>query len=502
MNVMQNYVSEKVRNTSNVLINPVTEETLQARLPQDWWKLLTTSEIDLAVSPNLAAVWDSALNIQASKSKKFTWSFAQVKAWIDTANATIIKTWTWMAINQTWWNLVVTTWTTAYSESIIRSIAPFYWLWIMRYAMQLSQRIANQNFVVEWTDVIWDWLSYTINSATSVTVTKAWHWFTIEDIWKGMWIWAVTTASTLTQRWVIASIPSVDTITFTVAWFPASWTGTCSLFWFNYHQVAYSGTTATTLWTWYATQRKGWTNAFTNATINTTATWHIGILETSRSFDASFLDQIPWTWTWVQATQRATSNWNVPDEDVELYLQIRVFNWTTAPASNTTMTMWFIHWEMYNPLMVNVSWVQSFAWKNALPVTLTNPPTNPTATPALQPITTAWHWTYHNLISAWSTNATSVKASAWNIWSIVLSNNSASIRYFKLYNKASAPTVWTDIPIQVYMIKGWETIDIIPGWAYWLRCTTWIAYALTWWIANNDTTAILANEVAVAISYT
>jgi hypothetical protein len=35
MNVMQNYVSEKVRNTDNVLINPVTEETLQARLPQD-----------------------------------------------------------------------------------------------------------------------------------------------------------------------------------------------------------------------------------------------------------------------------------------------------------------------------------------------------------------------------------------------------------------------------------------------------------------------------------
>ena len=477
--------------------------TLETRLPQDWWKLLTTSEIDLAVSANLAAVWDSALNVQASKSKKFTWSFAQVRAWVDPAGATIITTWAWMTINQTAGNLVVTTWTTAYSESIIRSIAPFSWLWIMRYAMQLSQRIANQNFVVEWSDVIWDWLSYTINSATSVTVTKAAHWFTTEDVWKGMWIWAVTTASTLTQRWVIASIPSVDTITFTVAWFPASWTGTCSLFWYNYHQVIYSGTTATTLWTWYATQRKGWTNTFTNATINTTASlWHIWILETSRSFDASFLDQIPWTWTWVQAIQRATSNWNVPDEDVELYLQIRVFNWTTAPASTTTMTMWFIHWEMYNPLMVNVSWVQSFSWKNALPVTLTNPPTNPTATPALQPVTTAWHSTYHHLVSAATTNLTSVKASAWIIWSIVVSNNGASLAYFKLYNKASAPVLASDVPVQVYMIPAGQTINVIPWSAYWARLATGIAYATTWLAPNTDATAVAANQLVIWIIYT
>ena len=456
--------------------------------------------------------WDLALDttiqeqnlnwIPTKKTDKFKWSFAKVTAWIDTEKASIIKTWAWMWINQAWWNLVITTWTTAYSESIIRSNYSFAWLWNISYHLQLSQRIINQNFVVEWVDIVGDNLSFVVNSATSITVTKTAHWFTTADIWKWMWIGNISLASCLPQRIVIASIPTVDTITFTVVWFPASWSWTCNLFWYNYHQVIYSWTTATTLWTWYNTQRQWWTNTVVNATINTTAApWHIGIIENSRSMDSSYLDQVPWTWTAILTASRAYMNTNIPDEDVELYLQIRIFNGSTAPASTTTMTMWFVNAEIYNPLMVNVSWVQAIPYKNAIPVTATI--TNPTSSqPNLAPSASYWHWTYHNLISAWSTNATSVKASAWNIWSVVVSNNSASIRYFKLYNKASAPTVWTDTPIQVYMVKWWETIVVEPGWAYWLRCTTWIAYAITWWIANTDTTAILANEVAVAIAYT
>ena len=458
------------------------------------------------------ALWNIALDssvqelvswIKAKETTKFNWSFEKVISWwVNPAKWTVIKTWTWMTINQTWWNLVVTSWTTAYSESIIRSIDSLAWLWYIKYHLQLSQRIANQNFVVEWVDIVWDWLSFTINSATSITVTKAWHWFTTQDIWEWMLIWNISVANCLPQRIVIASIPNVNTITFTVSWFPASGSGTCSLFGHNHHQIIYSWTTATTLWTWYNTQREWWANTAVNATINTTASpWHIWIIETSRWFDCAYLDQVPWTSTWNQITQRATFNFNTPDSDVQLFLQIRIFNGSTAPASSTTLTMWFIQAEIYNPLMVNISWVQNFGWKNALPVNATI--TNPTSSqPNLTPSATYWHWTYHHLVSAASTNATSVKASAWNIWSVVLSNNSASIRYFKLYNKASAPTVWTDIPIQVYMIKGWETISINPGWAYWIRCTTWIAYAVTWWIANADTTAILANEVAVAIVYT
>lgn len=63
-------------------------------------------------------------------------------------------------------------------------------------------------------------------------------------------------------------------------------------------------------------------------------------------------------------------------------------------------------------------------------------------------------------ISAATTNATSVKTSAGVINSIILSNNGATGRYFKLYNKASAPTVGTDTPVHTIFIPPTNTIDV------------------------------------------
>jgi hypothetical protein len=39
-----------------------------------------------------------------------------------------------------------------------------------------------------------------------------------------------------------------------------------------------------------------------------------------------------------------------------------------------------------------------------------------------------------------------VKASAGQVYSLFVSNINAAVRYLKLYNKASAPTVGTDVP--------------------------------------------------------
>jgi hypothetical protein len=48
--------------------------------------------------------------------------------------------------------------------------------------------------------------------------------------------------------------------------------------------------------------------------------------------------------------------------------------------------------------------------------------------------------------SAATTNATSSKTTAGNLYEITVSNPSAATVYLKLYNKATAPTVGTDIP--------------------------------------------------------
>jgi len=232
-----------------------------------------------------------------------------------------------------------------------------------------------------------------------------------------------------------------------------------------------------------------------------TATWTSPNFNPTLQWDISFnADRVITSWRAIDSnasrTEWGRSTTYVPDPDWTYKIRLRVKNLWTAPASSTDVRLHF--WKIVDQTRLSVDFwaiAWSITWADAVPVNILN------SARSLTPSASYWYWTYHNLISAWSTNATSVKTSAWNIWSIVLSNNSASIRYFKLYNKASAPAVWTDTPIQVYMIKAWETVVINPGWAYWLRATTWIAYAITWWIANNDTTAIWANEVAVALSY-
>ena len=100
------------------------------------------------------------------------------------------------------------------------------------------------------------------------------------------------------------------------------------------------------------------------------------------------------------------------------------------------------------------------------------------------------------LISAASTNATSLKASAGTLYMIYAANLNAAVRYLKLYNKASSPTVGTDTPVATLPIPASTTgagfaLDFGPGFDF----ATGIAYALTTGAADSDTGAVAANEI-------
>jgi hypothetical protein len=119
-------------------------------------------------------------------------------------------------------------------------------------------------------------------------------------------------------------------------------------------------------------------------------------------------------------------------------------------------------------------------------------------TPAARP--TGAGLTQHKRISTADTNGVNLKGSAGQIYAIQVSNiHATDKRYLKLYNKASAPTVGTDVPV--------KTITLFPGqdfrlyWDVGLPFTTGIAYAITSWLADNDTGAIGANEVVLNIDY-
>lgn len=103
------------------------------------------------------------------------------------------------------------------------------------------------------------------------------------------------------------------------------------------------------------------------------------------------------------------------------------------------------------------------------------------------------------LLSAASTNATSVKGSAGQVYGWYLYNANAAVRYMKLYNKATSPTVGTDVPVMVVPIPpgAAANVEYHMGIAF----GTGIALALTTGVADADTGAVAANEIVVNLLF-
>lgn len=102
--------------------------------------------------------------------------------------------------------------------------------------------------------------------------------------------------------------------------------------------------------------------------------------------------------------------------------------------------------------------------------------------------------------SAASTNATSIKASAGTVYSVTASNTAASTRYVKLYNKTSAPTVGTDVPVLTIPVPAGTLVNVPFGTVGYRLAG--IALAITANAADSDTTAVGAGEVKVATVFT
>lgn len=108
--------------------------------------------------------------------------------------------------------------------------------------------------------------------------------------------------------------------------------------------------------------------------------------------------------------------------------------------------------------------------------------------------------TASNLSSAATTNATAVKTSAGTLYNVAASNTGAAAAYLKFYNKASAPTVGTDVPVLTLPIPAGGAISI-PFGSLGHRFATGIGLAITGAAADNDTTAVAAAQVKVLTGY-
>jgi hypothetical protein len=110
------------------------------------------------------------------------------------------------------------------------------------------------------------------------------------------------------------------------------------------------------------------------------------------------------------------------------------------------------------------------------------------------------------LNSAASTNGALILTGTSNLSSFYATNIGASAAYIKLYNKATAPVVGTDVPEMIIPVPA--AVSGVPGVAqppigfHGLRFPLGLGIAITGGSADNDTTAVAVGQVKVKLSRT
>jgi len=447
---------------------------------------------------------DPATPVRQAPEEIFTAGFSAVGAGVMDQNFTTPIVGTGVTFNQAAGALNILSGTTANAEFLSRSIEAFKGTMRMRFSALLSQRIVNNNFAVLLADLVGEGLAYNIVNSTTLDVTVPAHGFTSQMVGQSILAGGFTGAAAIPGRYAIASIPDVNTIRFTVAGFPASGTGTCTLFGRNYVRNLFTGTTATT--TNFDTQRNGWAIGDTAATTLTSASPGLMVVNDLTGRDVFLLDSLRASATAPALVSRASRVENIPDQFVPLYAFIWAFNGTTAPASTTTFTMGHLAVEPYLNNPVEIANIRARGSVHGLPVNLLGGTTTVTVataginvapTPPLTPLI---------INSAASTNGQLVLTGTSGLQALFATNTGATVAFVKLYNKATAPTVGTDVPAMIITVPAAVggvpgTAQISPGFSGY-RFALGLGLAITGLVADTDTTAVAAGQVKVILSRT
>lgn len=107
-------------------------------------------------------------------------------------------------------------------------------------------------------------------------------------------------------------------------------------------------------------------------------------------------------------------------------------------------------------------------------------------------------------LSAASNNATNVKPAPGALYNLIAVNTTATIYYLKLYDKATAPTCGTDIPVHTLPVPPTPAssspaplvLDSTVG----INFNSGIGFCLTGGIADNDNT-VAATGVAINFGF-
>jgi hypothetical protein len=103
--------------------------------------------------------------------------------------------------------------------------------------------------------------------------------------------------------------------------------------------------------------------------------------------------------------------------------------------------------------------------------------------------------------SAATTNATGVKGSQGQLYSVFFANNGSGWAYVKLYNSSTTPTAGSGTPFRVFGIPPGMSVAWSSSGGIGVALSAGIGYTITGGAANSDATAVAANQVVGDIEY-
>ena len=417
-------------------------------------------------------------------------------------------------------SITITSGTTANQEFLARSVGVYNQPCRLRFTTISSQRIINNNFAVILADLIGEQLSYTINSAVSVTVNVTGHSFTALNVGQFVFLGGITGAAGVPGRYAIASVVAGVSITFTVASWPASGSGTLTLFGRNHIKALYNGVTATNVA--FDVQRNGWATGDTTANINTTASPGTLINIDHNGREVYLSDTLRASSTTPNYVSRASRAENIPDVLTPMYVFLWSYNGTTVPASTTTWALGHLSVEPFTSTPVFIEGNRIAGSITPLPValqastasvgnistvsTVTGVTTVSTVSAVTASGTPTAPATPYAVSSAATTNGALILTGSSGLHAFFATNTGATAAFVKLYNKATAPTVGTDVPVMIIpvaaAVAGFPGVATLPIGHNGFRFALGLGIAITGGVADSDTTAVALNQVKVFLSRT
>ena len=188
-----------------------------------------------------------------------------------------------------------------------------------------------------------------------------------------------------------------------------------------------------------------------------------------------------------QTTGRANSyrlQLKSPDPNALYKLRLRWLNGAAAPASNTNALVTYISVGEYEELVTEMR----------------NGRGSAVAGSAVSMIETYSGTSGPTLFTSTAAASAVIKGSPGRLIGLSLYNTTASIRYLRLFNKASAPTLGTDVPVMIVAVGATSAANLFltsAGRSFSLG----IGYAVTTDAPLLAATVAATNDVLVSIDY-